>query len=567
VIEEILMMSEMFCFQCQETFKNEGCVIRGMCGKTAEVANLQDLLVYLLKGISFWGTRGRRMGVIHEGTDHFVAKALFATITNANFDESKFIKLIQEAIARRDSLRMDAQKCCEELHEKPCTESGPDWASWTPTNFTEKKLLEKASQIGVKSYMDVDPDVMSLRELITYGIKGIAAYVDHAYVLGAKDPKILYFIQDMLEATTNDKLSVDELTTLVLKTGEMGLQTMALLDQANTGAYGHPEPTQVYLGVKPGPGILVSGHDLRDLEDLLKQTEGTGVNIYTHGEMLPAHAYPFFKKYDHFVGNYGGSWWEQREEFDKFGGPILMTTNCIVRPKEDYSDRFFTTGMAGYPGCTHIPDRKPGNQKDFSEIIALAKTCTDPQPLEDQSITTGFAHQTVLANAETIIDAIKKGAIKRFVVMGGCDGRQKSRQYYTDVAEALPDDTVILTAGCAKYRYNKMELGNIGGIPRILDAGQCNDSYSLIKTAQALAGAFEVDDVNNLPISYDIAWYEQKAVIVLLALLHLGIRKIRLGPTLPAFLSPNVVSVLVKQFDLMPIDSVEKDVFAMMAGN
>ena len=560
------MPSEMFCFQCQETLNNSGCTIRGICGKTAEVANLQDLLVYLLKGISFWGTHGRSMQVIHEDTDLFVAKSLFATITNANFDENRMVELIKEAIERRESLRSDAQTCCQELHDKPCAGSGPDWASWSPSDYSTASLAEKASQVGVKASVDVNGDEQSLRELIIYGLKGIAAYVDHAYMLGAKDPEILYFIQDMLEATTNDKLSVDELTTLVLKTGEMGLRTMALLDQANTGAYGHPEPTQVYLGVKPGPGILVSGHDLRDLEDLLKQTKGTGVNIYTHGEMLPAHAYPFFKKYDHFVGNYGGSWWEQREEFDKFGGPILMTTNCIVRPKEDYSDRFFTTGMAGYPGCTHIPDRKPGKQKDFSEIIALAKTCPEPQPLEDQSITTGFAHQTVLAHAETIIDAIQKGAIKRFVVMGGCDGRQKSRQYYTDVAEALPDDTVILTAGCAKYRYNKMDLGEIGGIPRILDAGQCNDSYSLIKTAQALAGAFEVEDVNELPISYDIAWYEQKAVIVLLALLHLGIRKIRLGPTLPAFLSPNVVSVLVKQFDLMPIDSFEKDVPAMMAG-
>lgn len=561
------MSSEMFCYQCQETFNSTGCVIRGMCGKTADVANLQDLLVYLLKGISFWGTRGRSMGVIHEDTDLFVAEGLFATITNANFDESRFVELIKEAVERREALRTDAQARCTELHNKPCTGAGPDWASWMPESYSVEGLSEKASQVGVMAAAEVNEDVRSLRELITYGLKGIAAYVDHAYVLGAKDPAILQFIQDMLEATTKDNLSGDELTGLVLKTGEMGLRTMALLDEANTGAYGHPEPTQVYLGVKPGPGILVSGHDLLDLEELLQQTDGTGVNVYTHGEMLPAHAYPHFKKYEHFVGNYGGSWWQQREEFDQFGGPILMTTNCIVRPKAEYSGRFFTTGMAGYPDCTHIPERKPGKQKDFSEIIALAKTCPEPQPLEDQSITTGFAHQSVLAHAETIIDAIQKGAIKRFVVMGGCDGRQKSRQYYTDVAKALPEDTVILTAGCAKYRYNKLALGEIGGIPRVLDAGQCNDSYSLIKTAQALAGAFNVDDVNDLPISYDIAWYEQKAVIVLLALLHLGIRKIRLGPTLPAFLSPNVVSVLVKQFDLQTIDSVENDVPAMMAGN
>ena len=561
------MASEMFCYQCQETFKNTGCVTRGMCGKTSEVANLQDLLIYLLKGIAFWGTRARPMGIIHEDTDLYVAEGLFATITNANFDPDRMVELIREAVERRESLRKDAQKRCEELHNKPCSGAGPDWASWNPDVYSIESLLEKAAQVGVKTSQNIDEDILSLRELITYGLKGIAAYVDHAYVLGGKDPDILHFIQDMLEATTDDKLTVDDLTTLVLKTGEMGLRTMALLDGANTGAYGHPEPTQVYLGVKPGPGILVSGHDLLDLEELLQQTEGTGVNVYTHGEMLPAHAYPHFKNYKHFIGNYGGSWWQQREEFDQFGGPILMTTNCIVRPKDDYTKRLFTTGMAGYPGCTHIPNREAGKQKDFSEIIALAKTCPEPQPLEDRLITTGFAHQTVMAHAETIIDAVQKGAIKRFVVMGGCDGRQKSRQYYTDVAEALPEDTVILTAGCAKYRYNKKDFGNIGGIPRILDAGQCNDSYSLIRTAQALAGAFEVDDVNDLPISYDIAWYEQKAVIVLLALLHLGIRKIRLGPTLPAFLSPNVISVLVKQFDLKPIDSVETDVLAMMAGN
>lgn len=560
------MSDRMFCYQCQEAMRNTGCTIKGICGKTPEVANLQDLLVYLLKGISFWATRGRKMGVINEDTNLFVVQALFSTITNANFDADRFVALIQQAIAHREALREAAQSKCETLHGNPCSGNGPDWASWAPKNYELDTLLEKAQQVGIMSNEELDDDIRSLRELIIYGIKGISAYTDHAYLLGEKDPEILYFVQDMLEATTNDDLTAEDLTGLVLKTGEMGLQTMALLDKANTDAYGHPEPTQVYLGVRPGPGILVSGHDLLDLDELLQQTQGTGVNVYTHSEMLPAHAYPRFKKYDHFVGNYGGSWWQQREEFDRFGGPILMTTNCIVRPKESYNDRLFTSGQAGYPGCPHIPDREPGAQKDFSSIIALAKESPEPEPLEDKSITTGFARQSVLAHAETVIDAVKSGDIKRFVVMGGCDGRNNSRQYYTDVAETLPESTIILTAGCAKYRYNKLDLGSINGIPRILDAGQCNDSYSLIKTAQALVGAFELDDVNDLPISYDIAWYEQKAVIVLLALLSLGIKKIRLGPTLPAFLSPNVVSVLVKNFDLQPIGSVEEDVAAMMAG-
>ncbi len=560
------MPDPMFCFQCQEALKNTGCTVRGLCGKSPEVSSLQDLLVYLLKGISFWGTRGQKMGVTHEETNLFVAKALFATITNANFDADRFVELIKEAIKRRESLREDAQKKCMTLHGKPCPGGGPDWASWQPESYALDVLLAKADTVGIMSDGTLDEDIRSLRELIIYGLKGIAAYTDHAYVLGEEDPEILTFIQEMLEATTNDKLGAEGLTALVLKTGEMGLRTMNLLDRANTGAYGHPEPTQVYLGVKPGPGILVSGHDLLDLEELLQQTQGTGVNVYTHGEMLPAHAYPAFKKFPHFVGNYGGSWWQQREEFEQFGGPILMTTNCIVRPKDSYKDRLFTSGQAGYPGCPHIPEREPGKQKDFSTLIEMAKNADSPVLLEEKSITTGFAHHTVLEHAPEIVNAIQSGDIKRFVVMGGCDGRQPSRQYYTDVAQALPEDAVILTAGCAKYRYNKLDLGSINGIPRLLDAGQCNDSYSLIRTAQALAEAFKSEDVNELPISYDIAWYEQKAVIVLLALLHLGIRKIRLGPTLPAFLSPNVINVLVNNFDLMPIGEVEKDVFAMMSG-
>jgi hydroxylamine reductase len=561
------MTDAMFCYQCQEATKNVGCTVRGVCGKTPEVANLQDLLLYLLKGIAFWGTRGREMGVIHAETDLFVAQALFATITNANFDPDRFVVYIREAIDRRDALRAAAQVRCEELHGEPCTSSGPDWAGWQPQSYAVETLLEKAAQVGVMADAHLDADIRSLRELIIYGVKGMAAYTEHAYVLGESDPEILHFMQDMLEATTSADLTVKDLTGLVLKTGEMGLRAMALLDEANTGTFGHPEPTQVDLGVRPGPGILVSGHDLLDLSELLQQTVGTGVNVYTHSEMLPAQAYPAFKKYAHFAGNYGGSWWHQREEFDAFGGPILMTTNCIVRPKDSYINRLFTSGQAGYPGCAHIPDRKPGEQKDFSALITLAKNSPDPQPLEDKTITTGFARQTVLAHAGAVIDAVKAGDIQRFVVMGGCDGRSRTRQYFTDVAEELPSDTVVLTAGCAKYRYNKLDLGEINGIPRLLDAGQCNDSYSLIRTAQALAEAFEVADVNDLPISYDIAWYEQKAVIVLLALLHVGIRKIRLGPTLPAFLSPNVIDVLVEHFDLKPIGTVEADIAAMLVGN
>jgi len=560
------MNNLMFCYQCQETSKNQGCTVRGVCGKTPDVAQLQDLLIYLLKGISFWGTRGRKMGVMHQDTDLFVAQALFSTITNANFDADRFVALIKTAVEKREVLRQEAQDKCMEINGNPCPGNGPDWASWEPPSYNMETLLEKARTVGVMADEDLDEDKRSLRELITYGLKGMAAYIDHAFILGEEDPEILSFMQDMLEATTDEALTVEELTGLVLKTGEMGLQAMALLDKANTSAYGHPEPTQVYLGVKPGPGILVSGHDLLDLDELLQQTQGTGINIYTHGEMLPAHAYPEFKKYDHFIGNYGGSWWQQREEFEQFGGPILMTTNCIVRPKDSYKDKLFTTGLAGYPDCPHISDREPGKQKDFSDIIQMAKISKSPALLEEKSITTGFAHHSVLQHAQEVIEAVHSGDIKRFVVMGGCDGRHKSRQYYTDVAETLPDNTIILTAGCAKYRYNKLDLGTINGIPRILDAGQCNDSYSLIRIAQTLAEAFQLDDVNDLPISYDIAWYEQKAVIVLLALLHLGIRKIRLGPTLPAFLSPNVTSVLVKNFNLMPIGDVEEDVQAMMMG-
>jgi hydroxylamine reductase len=561
------MSDTMFCYQCQEALKNVGCKVLGVCGKTADVANLQDLLVYLLKGVAFWGKQGRAIDVNDEKIDMFVVQALFSTITNANFDEKRFVSLIKQSVDLRETHSDAVQSAYQANYEISLLKEIPDWAVWKPSSYALESLLDKAIDVGEMTNDTLNEDIRSLRALILYGLKGIAAYTDHAHVLGLHDPETLAFIQDMLVAITDDSLSVETLTGLVLKTGEFGLRAMALLDEANTGAYGHPEPTQVYLGVKPGPGILVSGHDLFDLDELLQQTQGTGVNVYTHSEMLPAHAYPRFKQYENFVGNYGGSWWQQREEFEQFGGPILMTTNCIVKPKESYADRLFTTGQAGYPGCPHIPDRVNGSQKDFSALIEIANQSSHPKPLEEKSITTGFARQSVLAHAQTVIDAVNKGDIKRFVVMGGCDGRKKTRQYFTDVAEALPEDTVILTAGCAKYRYNKLELGSINGIPRLLDAGQCNDSFSLIKTAQALAEAFNVEDVNDLPISYDLAWYEQKAIIVLLALLHLGIRKIRLGPTLPAFLSPNVVDVLVKNFDLKPIGAVAEDVAAMMAGN
>ncbi len=559
-------MTEMFCFQCQETMRNTGCNARkGMCGKPADVSRLQDLLIYLLKGISFWGTRGRSMDVQDDETDLFVAQALFSTITNANFDADRFVKLIKKAIELRDNLRVRAQSRCNELHNSNCNGSGPDWAGWHPENYEIETLLAKAHTIGVMDNPELDPNVRSLRELTIYGLKGMAAYVDHAYLVGGRDGSILAFMQEALAATTNDELGLNELLALVQKTGEFGVKSMALLDQANTSRYGNPEPTQVNLGVVPGPGILVSGHDLVDLEELLIQTEGTGVNIYTHGEMLPTNAYPGLKKFKHLVGNYGGSWWHQDVEFGTFNGPILMTTNCIVPVKDSYKDRIFTTGMTGYPGVPHIADRQPGGHKDFSEIIALAKTLPGPEELETGTLPIGYAHHTVLSAADQVIAAVKAGVISRFVVMGGCDGRHKTREYFTDVALSLPEDTIILTAGCAKYRYNKLGLGEIGGFPRVLDAGQCNDSYSLVVIAQALAEAFDCT-VNDLPLSFDIAWYEQKAVIVLLALLSLGVKKIRLGPTLPAFLSPEVVNVLVEAFDLKPIDHAEADVEAMMAG-
>ena len=559
-------MTEMFCYQCQETMKNSGCTRRGMCGKSAEVSRLQDLLIYLLKGISFWGTRGRNMGVTNDETDLFVAKALFSTITNANFDSDRYVAFIQEAIDRRDDLRKRAQTRCNELHNSNCNGSGPDWAGWHPNNYEVETLLDKGRTVGVMDDLNLNEDIRSMREVVIYGLKGMAAYVDHAYLVGGRDESVLAFMQEALEATTNDTLGQAEMLALIQKTGEFGIKAMALLDSSNTERYGNPEPTNVFLGVRPGKGILVSGHDLVDLEELLQQTEGTGINIYTHGEMLPTNAYPELKKYKHLVGNYGGSWWRQADEFDSFGGPILMTTNCIIPVRDGYRDRIFTTGMTGYPGVPHIADRPDGGHKDFSAVIERARTCEEPKELETGTIPIGYAHHTVLSVADKVIEAVKSGAISRFVVMGGCDGRHKERQYFTDVALALPKDAIILTAGCAKYRYNKLGLGEIGGIPRVLDAGQCNDSYSLVVIAQALAGAFNCS-INELPLSFDIAWYEQKAVIVFLALLALGVKKIRLGPTLPAFLSPNVAKVIVDAFELKPIDTAEVDVAAMMASN
>ncbi|MBE9471408.1 MAG: hydroxylamine reductase [Chloroflexi bacterium] len=547
----------MFCFQCQETSKNQGCTVRGVCGKTADVANLQDLLIWLLKGISFYGVRARELGISDPETDLFVAQSLFATITNANFDAERLVALVRKALELRDSLRSQFIEASESL---------PDVATWVPEKGDLDELVQKGSTVGIMSDPDLDEDIRSLRELLTYGLKGLAAYVDHAYVLEHHNDTLLAFLQEGLLATTDDGASAGDMVGLVLKCGEMGIQAMALLDQANTSTYGDPEPTQVNIGVREGSAILISGHDLRDLDELLQQTAGKGVNIYTHGEMLPANAYPAFKKYPHFVGNYGGSWWHQQREFEKFGGAILMTTNCIVKPKPSYQDRIFTTGMTGWPGVQHIPDRQDGGQKDFGPVIARALELGSPQELEQGTIPIGFAHTAVLSVADKVVEAVKSGAIKRFVVMAGCDGRHKTRQYYTDVANNLPHDMVILTAGCAKYRYNKLDLGDINGIPRILDAGQCNDSYSLVVIAQKLAEAFGLDDINDLPISYDIAWYEQKAVIVLLALLSLGVKNIRLGPTLPAFISPNVLNVLVENFDIKPITTVEEDLAAIVAG-
>lgn len=537
------MEQKMFCYQCQETAGCKGCTMSGVCGKKPDVAAMQDLLVYVTKGISAVTTALRQEGKqVSAEINHLITLNLFTTITNANFDKENIEALIRATLTEKDML----------LAQIADPSGLPKAAKWNGSGNWE----EKAATVGVLS--TENEDIRSLRELITYGLKGLSAYSKHANVLLKDDEEVNAFLQRALAATLDDNLSIEELIALTMETGKHGVSGMALLDKANTEAYGNPEITKVNIGVGTNPGILVSGHDLRDLEMLLEQTQGTGVDVYTHSEMLPAHYYPAFKKYPNFIGNYGNAWWKQKEEFESFNGPILMTTNCIVPPKDSYKDRLYTTGAAGYPGCTHISG-EIGEQKDFSVIIEHAKRCAAPTEIETGELIGGFAHAQVLALADQVVDAVKSGAIKKFVVMAGCDGRAKSREYYTEFAKALPKDAVILTAGCAKYKYNKLPLGDINGIPRVLDAGQCNDSYSLAVIALKLKEVFGLDDINDLPIAYNIAWYEQKAVIVLLALLYLGVKNIHLGPTLPAFLSPNVAKVLVENFGIAGISTVEED--------
>lgn len=538
------MENKMFCYQCQETAGCTGCTVMGVCGKNPEVAAMQDLLIYVTKGLAAVCVQLREEGKeVCRDTNHMVTLNLFTTITNANFDNESIIKRIKDTLARKEKL----------LGRVENKDALPEASRW---NGLEDEFETKSKGVGVLA--TENEDIRSLRELIVYGLKGLAAYSKHANALMNDDEEVDAFIQKALTMTMDDSLSVDDLVALTLETGKFGVQGMALLDTANTSTYGNPEITEVNIGVGKNPGILISGHDLKDLEMLLEQTKGTGVDVYTHSEMLPAHYYPFFKKYDNFVGNYGNAWWKQKEEFESFNGPILMTTNCVIPPKGKYKDRLWTTGATGVEGCRHI-DGAYGEKKDFSGIIEQAKTCEPPKEIESGKIVGGFAHEQVFALADKVVDAIKSGAIKKFIVMAGCDGRQKSRNYYTEFAEKLPEDTVILTAGCAKYKYNKLPLGDIGGIPRVLDAGQCNDSYSLALIALKLKEVFGLDDVNQLPLVYNIAWYEQKAVIVLLALLYLGVKNIHLGPTLPAFLSPNVANVLVENFGISGIGTVEDD--------
>ena len=540
------MEHKMYCYQCQETARNEACTVTGVCGKNPEVAALQDALIYATQGLSQVTTALRREGKCVEGEiNHFITFNLFLTITNANFDG----EFISERVLNTISLRKKIEKALEHA------DASVNDSQWNP--LCKEDILEKAPEIGILS--TADDDIRSLRSLIIFGLKGMSAYLKHANALGQDNEDVNAFLQEALAKTLDESLSVDDLVALALETGKYGVDGMALLDRANTEAYGNPEITKVNIGVGTNPGILISGHDLRDLEMLLEQTEGTGVDVYTHSEMLPGHYYPAFKKYKHLIGNYGNAWWKQKEEFASFNGPILITTNCIVPPLESYKDRVYTTGAAGFPGCQHISGGSD-EKKDFSEIIAHAKKCAPPFSIEEGEIVGGFAHAQVLALADKVVEAVKSGAIKKFVVMAGCDGRMKSREYYTEFAKALPKDVVILTAGCAKYKYNKLDLGDIGGIPRVLDAGQCNDSYSLAVIALKLKEVFKLEDINELPIAFNIAWYEQKAVIVLLSLLYLGVKNIHLGPTLPAFLSPNVVKVLTEQFGIAGIKTVNEDI-------
>ena len=541
----------MFCFQCQETAKGTGCILSGVCGKTPEVANMQDLLLFVVRGIAVYNQALRKNGRSSARADKFIFDALFTTITNANFDKHSIIEKIKKGLELK-----------KDLSNQVTREHAPDECTWYGD---ETEFEEKAQTVGV--LRTSDEDIRSLKELVHYGIKGMAAYVEHAYNLGYENPEIFAFMQYALAELTREDITVDELITLTLATGNHGVQAMAQLDTANTSHYGNPEISEVNIGVRNNPGILVSGHDLKDIEELLQQTEGTGIDIYTHSEMLPAHYYPQLKKYKHLVGNYGNAWWKQKEEFESFNGPILFTTNCIVppRPNATYKDRIYTTGATGLEGATYIPERKDGKQKDFSVIIEHARRCQPPVAIESGKIVGGFAHAQVIARADKVVEAVKSGAIRKFFVMAGCDGRMKSRSYYTEFAEKLPADTVILTAGCAKYRYNKLPLGDINGIPRVLDAGQCNDSYSLAIIAMKLQEVFGLKDINDLPIVYNIAWYEQKAVIVLLALLALGVKKIHLGPTLPAFLSPNVKQVLIDNFGIGGISTADEDIAKFLA--
>ncbi|MDD3680787.1 MAG: hydroxylamine reductase [Mesotoga sp.] len=551
----------MFCFQCSETMKGTGCTVKGVCGKEPEVANLQDLLIWILKGTSYWGVRAREIGITDLETGLYIAEGLFTTITNVDFDSESLGKKIDRALEVRERIERLFKDGFRRKYGRDFNDLVPEACTWKLSGGLDVYEM-KGAEVGVLDTSD--EDIRSLRELLTYGLKGIAAYTDHAYILKHSDSSILDFLQEALAACIDDSRTIDDYISLVLKAGEYAVKAMALLDEANTGSYGNPEITSVFTGTVEGPGILVSGHDLLDLEELLKQTEGKGINIYTHGEMLPANAYPGLKKFSHLKGNFGTSWYNQQKEFEEFQGPILMTTNCIQKPGESYKDKIFTTGLVGWPGVAHIPNRVDGKEKDFSPIIEKALEVGDIGARPGKSIIVGLAHDQLSKVSDKIIDAVKSGAIKKFVVMGGCDGHAKERQYYTDLAEKLPKDMVILTAGCAKYRYNMLDLGDIGGIPRVVDAGQCNDSYSLVVTALKLKEAFGLENINDLPIEYDIAWYEQKAVAVLLALLYMGVKGIRLGPVLPAFVSPNVLKVLVDNFDIKPIKTVDEDISAII---
>jgi len=549
-------VDNMFCFQCQEAAKGTGCTVKGVCGKTDEVANLQDLLIYVSKGIAILNHIANNNNLKYESADKFIYEALFMTITNANFNEEKIVEKIKVGFEVRRNITLKLAAAGVNLPEKMHSST-----TWESDDISE--LERKAKLVGVKA--EADENIRSLKELVVYGLKGMAAYAEHAANLGYNNQEVFAFMSKALSETTRTDITLAELIPLVMETGKYGVDVMALLDKANTESYGNPEITEVNIGTRGNPAILISGHDLKDMEELLAQTEGTGVDVYTHSEMLPANYYPKFKKYKHFVGNYGNAWWKQKEEFESFNGPILFTTNCLVPPTESYKDRVYTTGATGFAGVKHIADREPGKQKDFSAIIEHAKKCAAPTQIEEGKIVGGFAHEQVFQLADKVVDAVKSGAIRKFFVMAGCDGRMKSRDYYTEFAGKLPKDTVILTAGCAKYRYNKLPLGDIGGIPRVLDAGQCNDSYSLALIALKLKEVFELNDINELPIAYNIAWYEQKAVIVLLALLYLGVKNIHLGPTLPAFLSPAIVEFLVNEFGINVRGEVDADLAKFLA--